>query len=133
MIQIVLATSNEHKVSEINAIANQHGINFIKVQDGFDPVEDGVTFEENSAIKAKEASCLMYACALADDAGLCVDALGGRPGIHSARYASTQSEKIEKLFIEKRNKIALLYKLSKSLSEKRKTFAKTLEKFHLIG
>ena len=100
MIQIVLATSNEHKVSEINAIANQHGINFIKVQDGFDPVEDGVTFEENSAIKAKEASCLMYACALADDAGLCVDALGGRPGIHSARYASTQSEKIEKLLGE---------------------------------
>ena len=90
MIEIVLASSNAHKVEEINAIANMHGINFIKVQDGFDPVEDGKTFEENSFIKAQEASLLMNRYALADDAGLCVDALDGAPGIYSARYAPTQ-------------------------------------------
>ena len=103
MIEIVLASSNAHKVEEINAIANEHGINFIKVKDGFDPIEDGTTFEENSTIKAKEASSLMNTYALADDAGLCVDILDGRPGIHSARYAPTQEEKISKLLDELKN------------------------------
>ncbi len=100
MIEIVLASSNAHKVEEINAIANEHGINFIKVTDGFDPIEDGETFEANSYIKAKEASLLMNTYALADDAGLCVDILNGRPGIYSARYAPTQAEKISKLLGE---------------------------------
>jgi len=103
MIEIVLATGNEHKVSEINAIANKHGINFIKVCDGFDPIENGSTFEENSTIKASTASKLMHRYALADDTGLCVDALDGRPGLYSARYAPTQKEKIEKLLGELNN------------------------------
>ena len=100
MIEIVLATGNEHKVAEINAIANSQGINFVKVCDGFAPVEDGKTFEENSVIKAKTASALMKRYSMADDSGLCVDALDGRPGLHSARYAPTQKEKIEKLLAE---------------------------------
>lgn len=100
MIEIVLASSNSHKVEEINSIANKHGINFIKVQEGFDPVENGTTFFENSFVKARTASKLMGRYALADDAGLCVDALGGRPGIYSARYANSQSEKISKLLNE---------------------------------
>jgi len=103
MIEIVLASSNAHKVKEINAIANAHGINFVKVKEGFDPVEDGETFEANSAIKAKAASVLMKTYALADDAGLCVDELDGRPGIYSARYAPTQAEKIAKLLDELKN------------------------------
>lgn len=100
MLEIVLASSNPHKVEEINAIANKHGINFIRVNDGFDPIENGVTFSENSQIKAECASNLMTAYALADDAGLCVDALDGRPGIYSARYAKTQEDKISKLLTE---------------------------------
>ena len=103
MIEIVLATGNEHKVSEINAIANAHGVNFIKVCDGFNPEENGKTFEENSAIKAACASKLMKRYALADDTGLCVDALNGRPGLLSARYAPTQKEKISKLLNELKN------------------------------
>ncbi len=103
MIEIVLASSNEHKVEEINAIANAHGINFTKVRESFDPIEDGKTFEANSAIKAKDASILMKTYALADDAGLCVDILDGRPGIYSARYAQTQAEKITKLLNELKN------------------------------
>ena len=103
MIEIVLATGNEHKVSEINAIANAHGVHFIKVCDGFNPIENGKTFEENSAIKASCASELMKRYALADDTGLCVDALDGRPGLLSARYAPTQKEKISKLLKELEN------------------------------
>ena len=100
MIEIVLASTNPHKVDEINSIANKHGINFVQVKSGFAPLEDGKSFEENSIIKAREASKLMFAYALADDTGLCVDALNGRPGIYSARYANTQEDKISKLLSE---------------------------------
>ena len=51
-MRIVLASSNEHKVKEINAIVLGLGIEFILPPEGFDPVEDGETFEENSLIKA---------------------------------------------------------------------------------
>lgn len=95
MKQIVLATSNPHKVEEINAIVD--GIEFILPPKGFDPLENGKTFEENSMIKAKEANRLTGKITLADDSGLCVDFLNGEPGIHSARYAPTAKERIDKL------------------------------------
>lgn len=97
MFKIVLATSNPHKVEEINAITKDLGIEFILPPDGFDPVEDGETFEDNSLLKAKEANRLTGMFSLADDSGLCVDALDGEPGIHSARYADTPKARIEKL------------------------------------
>lgn len=100
MIEVVLASSNPHKIEEINAIANHKGINFVPACDGFNPIENGVTFVENSTIKASTASKLMNTFALADDTGLCVDVLDGRPGLHSARYAPTQQEKIAKLLAE---------------------------------
>ena len=64
---------------------------------GFDPVENGTTFEENSFIKAKEANRLTGMYSLADDSGLCVEALNGAPGIYSARYAETPQARIDKL------------------------------------
>lgn len=97
MRQIVLATSNPHKVEEINAITQGLGVEFILPPEGFDPIEDGKTFEENSLIKAKEANKITGMPALADDSGLCVEALDGEPGIHSARYAETPQARIEKL------------------------------------
>lgn len=97
MFKIVLATSNPHKVEEINAITKDFGIEFILPPDGFDPIENGKTFEENSLLKAKEANRLTGMPSLADDSGLCVDALDGEPGIHSARYAETPKARIEKL------------------------------------
>jgi len=100
MRKIVLATSNSHKVEEINAITKDFGVEFILPPKGFDPIEDGETFEDNAFIKAKEANCLTNMPTLADDSGLCVDALNGLPGIFSARYAGTQKEKIEKLLGE---------------------------------
>lgn len=100
MHRIVLATSNPHKVEEINAITKNLGVEFILPPSGFDPIEDGNTFEENALIKAKAANKLTNMPSLADDSGLCVGALDGAPGIHSARYAGTQKEKIEKLLGE---------------------------------
>lgn len=95
MKQIVLATSNPHKVEEINAIVKD--IEFILPPKEFNPEENGETFEENSLIKAKEANRLTGMVTLADDSGLCVEHLNGEPGIHSARYAPTAQERIDKL------------------------------------
>ena len=96
-IQIVFATGNKHKVKEINEIAQGSGIEFILPPEGFDPEENGKTFKENSYIKAKEASKLSHNLSLADDSGLCVEALNGEPGLYSARYAPTAQERIDKL------------------------------------
>jgi len=94
---IVFATGNPHKVHEINEISKGSGIEFILPPAGFEPVEDGKTFLENSYIKAKEASKLSRSISLADDSGLCTEALNGEPGLYSARYAPTAQERIDKL------------------------------------
>ena len=96
-IKIVFATGNLHKLQEINEISKGSGIEFILPPTDFDPDETGTTFEENSYIKAKDAALLSNCIALADDSGLCVEALNGEPGIHSARYADTPQARIDKL------------------------------------
>jgi len=100
MYKIVLATSNPHKVEEINAITQGLGVEFVMPPEGFDPVEDADTFEENALIKAQDAHKLTNMPTLADDSGLCVDFLNGGPGIYSARYANTAKGRIEKLLNE---------------------------------
>ena len=96
-MKIVFATGNVHKLQEINEIAQGTDIEFILPPEGFDPIENGETFEENSLIKAREAARVSGMISLADDSGLCVEALGGAPGIHSARYAETAQARIDKL------------------------------------
>lgn len=96
-IKIVFATGNKHKIQEINEISKGSGIEFVLPNDGFDPVENGTTFSENSFIKAKEAALISNSIALADDSGLCVESLNGEPGLYSARYAPTPQERIDKL------------------------------------
>ena len=96
-IKIVFATGNAHKLHEINEISKGSGVEFILPPKGFDPEENGTTFEQNSYIKAKEASRLSKMISLADDSGLCVEALNGEPGIFSARYAPTPQARIDKL------------------------------------
>ena len=93
-IKIVLATGNPHKLQEINEITKGSGIEFVLPSGNFDPIENGKTFEDNSVIKAKEASKISGGIALADDSGLCVEALNGEPGIHSARYDTTPQRRI---------------------------------------
>ena len=99
-MKIVFATGNPHKIKEVNDICGNCGIDFVLPDEGFNPVENGSTFEENSLIKAKEAYRVSNTYCLADDSGLCVEALDGAPGLYSARYAGTQDEKIEKLLSE---------------------------------
>ena len=96
-MKIVFATGNPHKLKEIQEIAGEGDIEFVLPPEGFDPMENGLTFEENSYIKAKEAARLSKMMSLADDSGLCVEALDGAPGIYSARYADTPQARIEKL------------------------------------
>lgn len=100
---ITVATGNEHKLKEISKINPYKDISFKKVDGDFDPEENGKTFEENAYIKAKTASLLIKDYAFADDTGLCVDAMGGRPGLYTARYANTQDEKISKILGELSN------------------------------
>ena len=101
-MKIVLASSNKHKVQEINDIVKSLGLSleFILPPDNFDPEENGKTFEENSYIKALEAWKLAKTWVLADDSGLCIDFLGGRPGIYSARYAETPALRIQRVLKE---------------------------------
>ncbi len=108
ILKIVLASSNPHKVKEINEIVKGNildiegieNIEFVLPPDGFDPDETGTTFSENSLIKAKAAWELSHTWTLADDSGLCIDALGGKPGIYSARYAETPQKRIERVLRE---------------------------------
>ena len=99
-MKIILASSNKHKVKEINAIVSGLGVEFILPPEGFDPIENGTTFEENSLIKAQAAWELGKTWTLADDSGLCIDALNGAPGIHSARYAETPQARIDRVLKE---------------------------------
>ncbi|WP_341952496.1 RdgB/HAM1 family non-canonical purine NTP pyrophosphatase [Salinibacterium sp. TMP30] len=92
-MHVVLATHNAHKVLELRRILGPalDGIELV-AYDGPEPVEDGDTFEANALIKARAAAIHSGLPALADDSGICVDALGGAPGIHSARYAGTRND-----------------------------------------
>ena len=86
--RIVLATHNSHKVEEFQAIVAEARPDLeVVAYDGPEPVEDGVTFAENALIKARAASIHTGLPALADDSGICVDVLGGSPGVFSAYWA----------------------------------------------
>jgi XTP/dITP diphosphohydrolase len=87
-VTVWLATGNAHKKAELAAILGFDKTLRIPSDAGiaFDPAENGSTFAENALIKAKALWSIVKAPVIADDSGLCVDALGGRPGIYSARY-----------------------------------------------
>ncbi|MFJ2506224.1 MULTISPECIES: RdgB/HAM1 family non-canonical purine NTP pyrophosphatase [Microbacterium] len=92
-MQVVLATHNAHKVAEFQQIVAQARPDLEVVgYDGPEPVEDGVTFAENALIKARAASAHTGLAALADDSGICVDVLGGSPGVFSAYWAGQKKD-----------------------------------------
>jgi XTP/dITP diphosphohydrolase len=91
--RIVLATHNAHKVDELRRILGpQLGDIELLAYEGPEPIEDGDTFEANALIKARAAYEYSGLPAIADDSGISVDALGGAPGIYSARYAGTRDD-----------------------------------------
>ena len=102
---VVIATGNKHKLQEIGDILKDFDYNVMSLKDveldGIEIVEDGKTFEHNALIKARTISKLTKKISIADDSGLVVDCLGGKPGIYSARYAgehATDEENRVKLF-----------------------------------
>ncbi len=86
-MKIVLATSNPGKLREFQALSQAApDLELVLAPAGFNPEETGATFVDNALLKAREAAKLCQLPAIADDSGLSVEALNGRPGIHSARY-----------------------------------------------
>jgi len=103
MAYIVVATKNSHKVDEYKKLLSAQKVELKSLLDypGFaDVEEDGKTFRENASLKALAACKYCDVPAFADDSGLEVEALDGRPGIYSARYAATDQERIAKLLGE---------------------------------
>lgn len=95
MKKLVLATNNVHKVTEIKAILGDYFAEIVTMREvglDIDIEETGTTFEENSFLKASTVCRMTNLPALADDSGLCVDALHGAPGVYSARYAGEEHD-----------------------------------------
>lgn len=88
---LVLGTTNAGKVRELAALLEPHGIGVVSLRDagGVTVEETGATFAENAALKATAQALALGRFVLAEDSGLCVDALGGAPGVRSARFAAT--------------------------------------------
>ena len=87
--RIVLASGNAHKIKEIGQmLPDFEVVGYKDLGFDFEIEENGTTFYENALIKAKAVSEALNLPALADDSGICVEALNGEPGIYSARYAS---------------------------------------------
>ena len=102
-MKILLGTTNKVKIREIKKIFSLNNIQLVSLEDEIDIPdvdEDGTTFEENSVKKALEIAKHTGMITIADDSGICVEALNGAPGIYSARYAGTpknEKKNIEKL------------------------------------
>ena len=95
MSRLVLATRNAHKLGELQAILSGAGVDVELValpDDAPDVVEDGLTFAANAVKKARSAARATGLPSVADDSGLCVDALNGMPGVFSARWAGSHGD-----------------------------------------
>ena len=94
-MKLIIASNNAHKLVEIKAILGDRFEEILSLREaGIDheTVEDGSTFLENAVKKAREIAQISGCCALADDSGLGVDALGGAPGIYSARFSGVHGD-----------------------------------------
>lgn len=112
-MKIVLASGNRKKLAELQDILANLGVELVP-QTKFDlpeAVEDGLSFVENAIIKARHASRLTGLPAIADDSGLEVDALGGAPGIYSARYSVMQGYTPDNMDIDAANNALVLEQL----------------------
>ncbi|OJT21012.1 non-canonical purine NTP pyrophosphatase, RdgB/HAM1 family [Archangium sp. Cb G35] len=101
--RLLFATGNKGKLRELRGLVGD-AVEVVSLEDLPpipEPEESGATFEENAELKARAYAAASGLPALADDSGLCVDALGGRPGVHSARYAEGDDKaRYQKLLAE---------------------------------
>jgi XTP/dITP diphosphohydrolase len=105
--KLLIATNNEGKVVELRKLLSPFNIELVSAAEYnlLSPDETGVTFQENAELKAKFYSLATNLPALADDSGLCVDALNGEPGVYSARWAdgkdfNTAIRKVEQALLD---------------------------------
>lgn len=104
-MQILLATLNQGKLRELEAVLADSAVRLVSLSQFSnlpDAIEDGLTFEENARKKALHYWDLTCLPTIADDSGLAVDALGGRPGVFSARYGQNDQSRIDRLLSELR-------------------------------
>lgn len=140
--KLVVASGNAHKIREISEIFTDFEV-ISQKQAGFDVdvEETGTTFMENALIKARAASAALGIPTLADDSGLCVEALGGEPGVYSARYSGGHGDNqanrdllLKKLDgVENRKAyfacaLALVYPNGDTLTAEGRTYGKILYK-----
>ncbi|WP_088006580.1 XTP/dITP diphosphatase [Indiicoccus explosivorum] len=93
MKQVIIATNNKGKAKDFEALLVPLGYEVLTLQDidkDIDVEETGTTFEENAILKAEETAAILGKPVISDDSGLEIDALGGEPGVYSARYAGEQ-------------------------------------------
>ena len=102
MTTLVIASGNAGKVREFGRLLADLGLETQAQPEGLEVEETGTTFAANARLKAEAVARATGCWALADDSGLSVDALGGAPGVHSARYADSDSARIERLLQELR-------------------------------
>jgi XTP/dITP diphosphohydrolase len=110
-MNLVLATRNDHKAQEFSALLAPHVVAALPVEVELPP-ETGTTFAENALGKARAAAAALGVVAIADDSGIESAALGGRPGVYSARFAgvdATDQENLDKLLAEAPTGSALAY------------------------
>jgi XTP/dITP diphosphohydrolase len=97
MNQLLIATNNQGKIKELHELLDDTGIELVtpaQINLDLDVIEDGLTYAENATKKALAFASASGLISLADDSGLELDALNGAPGLHSARYGSTDGEKL---------------------------------------
>ena len=99
-ISLVIASSNLGKVKEFRQLLSDFPFKIVRQPDYFKVEETGRTFLENSRLKALSVASETGQWAMADDSGLSVNALSGAPGVYSARYANSDSERIDRLLRE---------------------------------
>ena len=94
-MKLIIASNNAHKLTEMKSILAPFFDDVQSMREAgieHETVEDGETFMENAVKKARELAELSGCCAISDDSGLCVDALGGAPGVYSARYSGVHGD-----------------------------------------
>lgn len=117
-MKVIAATRNRHKLTEFSRILSPMGYEVVSQEEvcpGIEVEEDGATFLENARKKAVEIFRRTGMPTIADDSGLCVDALNGAPGVHSARYADDEGDGHD----DKANNRKLLRELAGVSMEKR--------------
>ena len=103
-MKLIIASNNKHKIYEIKKILSGKFDEIVSLKEAnidHETVEDGTTFMENAIKKAREIAEISGCCSLADDSGICCDALGGAPGVYSARFSGGTDEDNNDLLLEK--------------------------------